>query len=96
MGQVSTKKRRNLERIAELELKKRNGLMRVVAAIVAFVVITAVKEICVAQGVEMASHMVVNAMFYLTALVLAGVAGFGSRDYARANNEIKALREKIK
>ena len=80
---------------AELEVKKRNGLMRLVGAIIVFVVITAVKETLVAQGVAIASDMMVNALFYITALVLAGVAGFGSRDYVRANGQLRAAREKL-
>lgn len=94
-GKKSGKKQRLLEEIAELEVKKRNGLMRLVGAIIVFVVITAVKEILVAQGVAIASDMMVNALFYITALVLAGVAGFGSRDYVRANGQLRAAREKL-
>lgn len=94
-GKKSSKKQRVLEEIAELEVKKRNGLMRVLGAIIAFVVITAVKESLVAQGVAIASDMFVNALFYITALVLAGVAGFGSRDYMRASNQLRATREKL-
>ena len=94
-GKKSGKKQRLLEEIAEFEVKKRNGLMRLVGAIIVFVVITAVKETLVAQGVAIASDMMVNALFYITALVLAGVAGFGSRDYVRANGQLRAAREKL-
>ena len=94
-GKKSGKKQRLLEEIAELEVKKRNGLMRLVGAIIVFVVITAVKETLVAQGVAIASDMMVNALFYITALVLAGVAGFGSRDYVLATGQLSAAREKL-
>lgn len=96
MAQVSNRKRRQLERIEELELKKRGGLVRVVVAVVIFVVVTVIKESCIAMGVALASHMVVNVAFYIMALVLAGVAGLGSRDYMRANTEIKGIQEKMK
>ena len=96
MAQVSNKKRRQLEQIEQLELKKRSGLVRVLAAIVAFVVVTAVKESCVAAGIALASDMFVNIAFYLLALVLAGVAGFGSRDYMRASNAIRDIQAKMK
>ncbi len=94
-GKKSNKKQRLLDEIAELEVKKRNGLVRVLAAIIIFVVMTAVKQSLVAQGVALASDFFVNALFYITVLVLAGVAGFGSRDYARASNALRDARARL-
>ncbi|WP_165056110.1 MULTISPECIES: hypothetical protein [unclassified Adlercreutzia] len=95
MGHGKNKKQRMVAQLDELELKKRSGLIRVLAAIVVFVVVTAVKQALIQQGVELASHMVANMLFYLMVLVLAGVAGFGARDWSRASNEISAIRAKL-
>lgn len=95
MGRGKNKKQRMAAQLDELELKKRSGLIRVLIAIVVFVVVTAVKQVLIMEGVELASHMVANMLFYIMVLVLAGVAGFGARDWSRANNEIKAIRAKL-
>lgn len=95
MSKGAKKKQRMMANLEEMELKKRSGLIRVVAAVVIFVVVTAIKEAGVQAGVELASDMFVNAAFYIMALVLAGVAGYGARDYVRANNEIRAIQTKL-
>lgn len=95
MGHGVQKKKRIQHEIEMLKIKRRNGIMRVVAAIVIFIVVTAVKEAAVFQGVAIASDMIVNALFFAMVVVLAAVAGLGSRDYVRANNEIRALEQKI-
>ena len=95
MGRGKNKKQRMAAQLDELELKKRSGLIRVLIAIVVFVVVTAVKQVLIMEGVELASHMVANMLFYIMVLVLAGVAGFGARDWSRANNEIMVIRAKL-
>lgn len=95
MGRASNKKQRLQAQLQECELKKRSGIIRVVASIVAFVVVTAVKQAAIAAGIELASHMVVNMAFYVFVLVLAGVAGFGARDWSRASNEMRAIQAKL-
>ena len=95
MGRASNKKQRLQAQLEECELKKRSGIIRVVASVVFFVVVTAIKQFAIVQGVELASHMVVNMAFYIFVLVLAGVAGFGARDWSRASNEIRAIRAKL-
>lgn len=95
MSKGVKKKQRMAAELEELSLKKRSGLIRVIIAVAVFVVVTAVKETAVAQGVELASDMFVNAAFYIMALVLAGVAGYGARDYVRANNQMRAIQAKL-
>lgn len=90
------KKKRKLEgELAELHLKKRNGYMRLAAAVVAFVVVTIGKETLVAQGVEWASHMVANMVFYLFAIVMAGVAGLGVQSSTRAERKIREINSEL-
>lgn len=95
MSKGVKKKQRMEAELEELSLKKRSGLIRVIIAVAVFVVVTAVKEAAVAQGVELASDMFVNAAFYIMALVLAGVAGYGARDYVRANNQMRDIKVKL-
>lgn len=95
MGRASNKKQRLQAQLEECELKKRSGIVRVIASVVIFVVVTAVKQFAIVQGVELASHMVANMAFYIMALVLAGVAGYGARDWMRANNEMRAIQAKL-
>lgn len=94
MGRGVQKKKRIAHEIEALKIKRRNGMMRLIAAIVAFVVVTAVKEALVYQGFQLASDIIVNGLFFMFVVVMAGVAGWGSRDYMRANNEIRALEQK--
>ena len=95
MSRASNKKQRLQAQLEECELKKRSGIIRVVASIVFFVVVTAIKQFAIVPGVALASHMVVNMVFYVFVLVLAGVAGFGARDWSRASNEIRAIQAKL-
>lgn len=95
MSKGVKKKQRMEAELEELLLKKRSGLIRVIIAVAVFVVVTAVKEAAVAQGVALASDMFVNAAFYIMALVLAGVAGYGARDYVRANNQMRDIKAKL-
>ncbi len=95
MGRSSTKKKRLLERKAELDVKRRNGLVRVIAAIVIFVVAASIKTAAATSGAAWATNAMVNMGFFMGVLVLAGVAGYGSRDYRRASNEIRAIEEKL-
>lgn len=95
MSKGVKKKQRMEAELEELSLKKRSGLIRVIIAVAVFVVVTAVKEAAVAQGVALASDMFVNAAFYIMALVLAGVAGYGARDYVRANNQMRDIQAKL-
>lgn len=95
MGHGGNKKQRLRKELEEAQLRKRSGLIRLILAIVIFIVVTAIKQAAVVAGVAIASHMVTNAAFYIMALVLAGVAGYGARDYVRANNDIRALNAKL-
>ncbi|NGM16429.1 hypothetical protein GMI70_00115 [Eggerthellaceae bacterium zg-893] len=95
MGHSSTKKKRLLEQKAELKSKRRSGLIRVIAPIAGFVVAAAIKTAGEASGATWATSSFVNAAFFVGAIVLAGVAGYGSRDYRRATLEIREIEDKL-
>lgn len=88
-----SKKNKSAQRIAELEVKGRSGLIRMVAAIAGFAALIAVKVNLTTAGFEWANSQAVNAAFFILALVFAGVAGYGSRAWYRARNEIRALQQ---
>lgn len=94
MSKGRNKGRKGIEnKIAELEIRKRNGLLRAVASVAGFILIA----VLYTKGIQMSSalegSMVVRGMIYITAMVLAGVCGYGARAWYRADNEIKALRQ---
>ncbi len=94
---ASNKKRQRIENeIAQLEIKKRNGLMRGVAAFVGMVVIIVVKTSLTTAGYEWANTQWVNLGMFVLALVAAGVAGIGMRDWQRARNAIKAREQQLR
>lgn len=96
MGRASTKKTKIQAQIGELELKKRNGMMRCVVAIVCFVVLIVLKLALQANGVEFVATVQANGVFFVMALVAAGFAGIGSRDWARARREQNALIQRLR
>ncbi|WP_251213028.1 hypothetical protein [Adlercreutzia murintestinalis] len=95
MGRTSTKKAKLQQQIDELELKKRNGMMRCIVAIVCFIVLIVLKLTLQGSGVEFVNTVQANGVFFVIALVAAGFAGIGSRDWARARREQAALLQKL-
>lgn len=91
---MSKKKGKNrAQRISALEVKQRSGFIQMMGAIGACVVIIVAKLNLTAIGAEWANSMVVNAVIFISALVLAGVAGYGSRNWYRARKELRALQQ---
>ncbi len=84
-------KARREERIQELEVKKRSGLLQVVAAIVIMVVLIIVKTTFSTMGAEWANSQIANMSIFICAIVAAGFAGAGSRRWSRARKELDAL-----
>lgn len=89
MAKKNSKKR--AQEIAELEVKKRSGLVRMIAAIVVFAALIMVKTTLVSNGVEWANTTVANGVFFALALIFAGVAGWGSYAWSNANRKLKQL-----
>lgn len=82
--------------IAELEIKKRNGLMRAVAAFVGMFVLILGKLLLADAGVEWVNEQWVNMALFVLALVAAGICGIGARDWKRAKDAINAAYSKLK
>lgn len=95
MGRGIKGKARLQQREGELELAKRNGMMRCIAAIICFTVLIIVKLSLVYSGVEWANSMAANAAIFILALVAAGFAGIGTRDWRRAKDELEGIRQKL-
>lgn len=96
MSRGAKKQKQIQAEIAELELKKRNGLMRCIAAIVIFIVLIIVKVTLVNQNVEWASSDFANIAIFVLALVFAGICGMGSRAWVNAKRQIEALQERLR
>lgn len=89
---MSRKKGKNAaQQIAELEVKQRSGFIRMIAAIAGCVVVIVAKLNLTAAGVEWANSTFANAGIFILALVLAGVAGYGSRSWYQAKSRIRQL-----
>ena len=96
MSRGSNKKKQLQNQIAQLEIKKRNGLMRAIAAFVGLAVIIFVKISLVNAGIEWANSNAANIVIFVLALVAAGIAGFGSRDWSRSRQKIQQLQAQKK
>lgn len=93
---ASNKKKQRLENeIAQLEIKKRNGLMRGMAAFVGMIVIIVLKTGFTMAGYEWANTELVNMGMFVLSLVAAGVAGIGMRDWQRARVAIRAREDQL-
>lgn len=89
---MSKKKGKNAEQqIAQLRVKRRAGLIKVLASIAGLTVLIMVKQTLVANGVAWASSEVANIGIFIAAVVAAGFAGYGSRDWRRAGQRIDQL-----
>ena len=84
-------KGRREQRLQELEVKKRSGLIQVIAAVVIMVVLILIKTTATIQGAAWANT---NMAIFVAAIVAAGFAGYGSRRWNRARKEIISLTSK--
>lgn len=84
-------KGRRAQRIQELEMKKRSGLIQAIAAIVIMVVLIIIKTTFASAGTEWANSQIANMAIFACAIVAAGFAGYGSRRWNRARKELDAL-----
>ena len=91
---MSQKEIRN--RIAELRIIKRSGIMRAVAAFIGMAVIIAVYLTFQYQGAEWANSTVGSMILFVLAILAAGVAGLGTRRWKLARNEMEELQKKLK
>ena len=75
------------QQIAELQLKRRSGLIKVIAAVAGLTVLIIVKQNLTAAGVAWASGEVGSYAIFAA----AGFAGYGSRDWYQAGQKIEQL-----
>lgn len=83
-------------RISELKIIKRSGMLRAVAAFVCMVAVIAVYVTFQAQGAEWANSMFGSMVLFILAIIAAGVAGLGTRRWKKARDEIAQLQNKLK
>ena len=91
---MSQKEIRN--RIAELKIIKRSGLLRAVAAFIGMAAIIAVYLTFQIQGAEWANSAFGSMAIFILAVVAAAIAGMGTRRWKLAKNEMDALQKKLK
>lgn len=96
MGRASKKRAKLQQQAADLELAKRNGMMRCIVAIICFTVLIIVKLSLTYSGVEWANSVQANGAIFILALVAAGFAGIGSRDWKRAKDQLAAVQQKLR
>ncbi len=78
--------------IAEQELKRRNGIIKLAGGIGAFIVVAIVHSWIILNSGGDADNVFIRAMVYVSAMVCAGFAGYGARDIYRANSAIRDIR----
>lgn len=78
--------------IAEHELKRRNGVIKIAGGIGAFIIVAIIHTWIIMSSNAEADNMFIRGLVYITAMVCAGFVGYGARDIYRANNAIRDLR----
>lgn len=78
--------------IAEEELKRRNGIIKLAGGLGAFVVVAVVHTWLIMNTDGAGDNVFIRGMVYMSAMVCAGFAGYGARDIYRANNAIRNIR----
>ena len=80
-------------KIVELEIRKRNGLLRAIASIVGFILIAALYTMGMYSWEAIEGSMIIRGAIYMAAMVLACTCGYGARAWYRADKEIKAIEQ---
>ncbi len=78
--------------IAEQELKRRNGFIKLFGGIGAFVIVAFLHTWLILSSEGTADNVFFRGLVYVTAMVCAGFVGYGARDIYRANNAIRDIR----
>lgn len=95
MGRGGNKKNAQI-RVANLQIKKRNGILVAVAAFIGLAVIIALKLMLQGQGFEWLNSTFANMGIFIVAIVCAGIAGWGTRTWNRARKEIAIIQSRSK
>lgn len=97
MSKGTKKQARAQAKIMQLEIKKRNGILIAVAAFVCMVVVIALKLFFQYQlNAEWANSTFASMGLFLGAIVAAGFAGWGTRSWRKARDEIREIETKYK
>lgn len=97
MARGTKKQAKAQAKIMQLEIKKRNGLLVAVTAFVCMIVIIALKLFFQYQmNAEWADTAFASMGLFITAIVAAGVAGWGTRSWRKARDEIRLIQSKYK
>lgn len=91
--EVSKRKARCLEEIAELKARRRLSVIKCAAALAAIVVVVAGKQILAAQGIIDPNGIVAGALTMLIAFGLAIVGGTASIEFTKSGAKIRELRQ---
>lgn len=83
-------------RISELRIEKRNGMMRAVVAFVGMAVLIAFYLSTQSQENGLANTQIGSLLLFVTAIVAAAIAGMGTRAWKKAKDEISRLEKKLK
>lgn len=95
MGRGGNKKKNAQIRVANLQIKKRNGILVAVAAFVGLAVVIALK-LMLQGNMEWLNSTFANMGMFILAIVCAGIAGWGTRTWNRARKEIAIIESRSK
>lgn len=95
MGRGGNKKKNAQIRVANLQIKKRNGILVAVAAFVGLAVVIALK-LMLQGSMEWLNSTFANMGMFILAIVCAGIAGWGTRTWNRARKEIAIIESRSK
>ena len=80
-----------LEEIESLKARRRADIIKCAFAIMAVVLAIAAKSLLQSAGIIPDGNMATSGALFFTAIVLAGLAGFASTDYAKCGRRIEKL-----
>ena len=89
-----SKKQRRNEEIERLQLQKREGVIKIVIAVVLFVIVATVRQSLLMSQVEWVTSTFVSMGIFIFAMGMALLAGIGGRDYSRARMKLRQMNAK--
>ncbi len=97
MAKGSNKKNKALVKIAQLEAKKRKGILAAIGAFVGLALLIALKLFFQYQmAFEWAASGIASIALFILAIAAAGIAGWGTRMWRKARDEIRLIEQKYK
>ncbi len=91
MSKKNSRRNAAFDEILELRGNRRADIIKIAFAVMVIILVITGEPFLVAMGVIPDGNMVVSAVMFMSAIVLAAFTGFASTDYAKKGHRIDEL-----